>query len=290
MFFHLLLRLLSILPLGWLQDAGAVLGKIFIRCNSKRANIVRRNITLCFPYLSPKQQQLLVEQSSGELGKWLMECPYAWLRDSNAIAAKISVSNGKLLKEAKQKNHGVLIVVPHLGNFEFINHYLANTCHFASFYRPHSNKNIETISHQARTQIGATMIPANRQGLKSAYQHLRSGNVLTILPDHLPSKTAGVFAPFFGVPAHTGRLTHSLLRNTKAEALLACVIRLPKAEGFEIQFSPLSGLDCESALESATRMNTAIEQAILAHPEQYHWIYHRFSRQPDDKPSPYRSS
>ena len=61
---------ISYFPLRWLQAIGACLGKIALRFNKKRLHIVRRNIEVCFPELSPSEQAELLIEVSKEFGKW----------------------------------------------------------------------------------------------------------------------------------------------------------------------------------------------------------------------------
>ncbi|MFT7223903.1 MAG: KDO2-lipid IV(A) lauroyltransferase [Cellvibrionaceae bacterium] len=287
-FIALIILPFSYLPLSLLQSIGSKVGKIALRLSKKRWHIARRNIEVCFPELSSDEKNQLLTKVGEESGKWFFESGYVWHRKPELLRRKVRVKNPELLDTAYKKNKGVIIVLPHLGNFEFINYYIPFLYPFGSMYRPfNSSSFVEKIILRGRSRVGTTMFSTNAEGVRGAYKHLKAGKILAVLADHLPSRKSGVFAPFFGKPAHTGRLTHALARYNQSEVLLAAVMRLPSGGGFEITFSELPNLNCETPVESATHMNLAIESAIRLAPEQYQWVYQRFSRQPDGEPKVY---
>ena len=150
----------------------------------------------------------------------------------------------------------------------------------ASMYKPLDSALAETLIAEQRQRFGTLMFGTDIKGVKQAFRHLKKGKLLVILSDHLPSRAAGVYAPFFGSPALTGKLTHALARHNHSATLLATVIRQPQGQGFEIEFSPVNGLHSEDPIAAATHLNAAIEQAIRKAPAQYQWGYTRFGKQP----------
>lgn len=103
---------------------------------------------------------------------------------------------------------------------------------------------------------------------------------MAVLSDHLPSEEAGVHAPFFGRPALTGKLTHSLARYNASEVLIATVIRLQGGQGYEVSFSPIDGIQTEDAIKAAKALKQAIEKSTMLAPNQYQWVYRRFAKPP----------
>ena len=279
----------SLLPLRVLQFIGKWFGLLALKTNKKRLYITQRNLEVCFPELSDLERDKLTRKVAEESGKWFFESGYVWYRKPDKLRDKVSVKNPELLEAAYNKNKGVIIILPHLGNFEFINYYLPFNYPFGSMYRPFKDSDfVEDMIFKGRSRVGTTMFATNTSGVRGAYKHLKEGKVLAVLSDHLPIKNAGVFAPFFGIPAHTGKLAHALAKFNHSEALLAAVIRLPRGRGFEITFSNIKGMDCDDVVESTTTMNKAIEDAVRQAPEQYQWVYRRFSRQPDGAEKVYK--
>ena len=269
------------MPLRWSQAIGAFLGVIIVKMNKKRKHIIECNLQACFPNKTKEEQQQLVKATAAENGKWVMETAHVWFGNPRKLKDCLSIKNPDLLEQAYHSGKGVLIVLPHLGNWEMLNVYipqLYSGC--ASMYKPFASAMVEMIVSQQRKRVGTCMFGTDIKGVRQAFKHLKKGNILAILSDHLPSRKAGVYAPFFGLPALTGKLTHSLARYNQSEILLATVIRQPKGQGFEIEFSAINGLQTEDAIEAATHLNATIEKAILKAPEQYQWGYTRFNKQP----------
>lgn len=270
----------GLLPLRWSQCIGCYLGKIAINVNKKRKHIITCNLKACFPEKSERQQQQLIQNTAKEAGKWFMESTYVWFRSPEYLANKITVKNPEILTTAFHKNKGVILILPHLGNWEVLNFYAPQNYPFGAMYKPIKSELIEKLVFKGRSRVGTSMFSADARGARQAFKHLKKGGVLAILPDHLPSVKAGVYAPFFGVNAYTGKLTHSLVKHNDSEVLLTTTLRKPHGKGFDIEFHLVDGMNTDSEVAAATAMNLAIEKGIRLAPEQYQWAYRRFSRQP----------
>ena len=117
------------------------------------------------------------------------------------------------------------------------------------------------------------------------------GGVLGILPDQEPPKNAGIFAPFFGVPAYTMVLVARLARRARAPVFIAYCERLSRGAGYHLHFSPISELlAIDPVEESVTAINRAVERCVKVLPTQYQWCYKRFRRRPPGEPPIYTRS
>lgn len=273
------------LPLRWSQAIGSMLGWLLIRCNGKRSHIARCNIRQAFPELSPEEQEALLNQTAKEAGKWFIESSYVWFRNPNYLINKVSVRNPEILDEAYKEERGVVVILPHLGNWELLNFYVPQHYQFGAMYKPVKSPLFEKVIFNARTRVGSDMFATDGPGVRKALKALKKNYVIAILSDHLPSRQAGVYAPFFGRPALTGKLTHSLAKANQSEVLLASVLRKPKGAGFEIVFQKVTGVTEASNNDrdkAATALNKAIEESILLAPAQYQWVYRRYAHPPRD--------
>lgn len=273
---------LSYLPLDYLQVLGASLGRLLIRFNKNRVHIARCNIAACFPKLSAIEQERLLIRNAEETGKWFVELAYAWFRKPEFLASLLTVKNPCVLQEAFDQGKGLVLVVPHLGNWEMLNFWVPQHFPTGTFYRPSKSDFLDHMVIKGRTR-GTRLFKADRSELKSAFKFLKAGNVIVILSDHLPTREAGVLAPFFNIPALTGKLTQTLARINESPVILATSIRKPAGGGFEVEFFPIKGMHTKDPIEAATRLNLSIEQAIRDNPEQYQWVYRRFASTKDKK-------
>jgi lauroyl/myristoyl acyltransferase len=99
---------------------------------------------------------------------------------------------------------------------------------------------------------------------------------------------AGVFVPFFGIPASTITATSRIAQSTNA-VVVPCITRiLPRGRGYEVRLlPPLENFPTDDPVADAARMNREIEAWVREMPEQYMWSYRRFKTRPNNEPSLY---
>lgn len=282
---RLLARLLSLLPLGVVQTIGAACGLIVYLLKSGPARVTRTNIALCFPSLDLPQREALAKKSLMETGKMTTEMGICWLRDTPvALRLVKKVRNEHLLREALAHKKGVVLMAPHIGNWELLNLYVASRYSITALYQPPKMAELDDFVLAARSREGSRMVPTNQRGVAKLLQTLRQGEMVGILPDQEPPREAGVFAPFFSVPALSMQLVSRLINRTGARAVCGFARRLPLGKGFEIIFLPADeALYSEDVQTSVTGLNRSVESCIAQAPEQYQWEYKRFKTGPEGK-------
>ena len=196
-----------------------------------------------------------------------------------------TIAGQGLLTDSLATGRGVLLLVPHFGNWEFLALYLGRY-QLVALYDPPHQQELETAVRHARQRTGAELAPLNQSGLKKAYQTLKSGGLLGVLPDQVPDRRAGIHVPFFGHPALTMTLGHRLARTTGAKVLIASATR--NGDAFDITFSEADSRIFEPDTRQAlTVMNQDIEALVCTAPDQYQWEYRRFKSAPQGQPKVY---
>lgn len=286
--FRLLLFTTAALPLRLAHQCATVLAKLGWRWSKKQKNIVLTNISLCFPELSPSQQQNLAKQSLAETLKTFFELGRVWRRYGNDISPLIkSVEGEQVLRQAMAKGKGVLLAAPHFGNWEVLNLWLAKFPDFAFLYKPPGDPTFEQILLKQRGQSGAKQIAADKRGVRQVLEVLKSGGLMAILPDQQPKSGQGIFAPFMQQTAYTMSLFSKVAQKTQVPVVIAAARRLPKGKGFAIHIQAVDQNIYNPDLKhSVTTLNTEIQQLLKTAPAQYQWSYKRFSIQPNGH-SPY---
>ena len=107
-----------------------------------------------------------------------------------------------------------------------------------------------------------------------------------MLPDQVPSRGEGLWAPFFDKPAYTMTLPVRLQRQSGATLLLAHGERLPDGEGWRVHFSTIAGTLADDPAVAAAQINAALERLIRTNPEQYLWGYDRYKAPRSAPPRP----
>ncbi|MEO0442976.1 MAG: lysophospholipid acyltransferase family protein [Pseudomonadota bacterium] len=270
------------LPLWACRGMGRVLGFLLWATPNRSRSTTVKNIALCFPELCPKAQQRLVFSSLQHTGMLTFEVapiwqkPYKWLEKY-----LLHIENKQLFDQAQEKPQGLIILLPHLGNWEIFSRFIPAQCDAIGLYEPPAFPELEKLIKNSREKTGASMVPTNSRGVAALLKYLRKGGTTCILPDQVPTQKdrGGVFAPFFGHPAYTMTLVNQLQQRTACTVIGATAKRVSK--GFVIRFWQVDNSVYQSdELTAATAVNAMVEASVRDAPEQYQWEYKRFRRVP----------
>ncbi|MCP5416784.1 MAG: lysophospholipid acyltransferase family protein [Chromatiaceae bacterium] len=288
-----LIEWLSRLPLWVNQHLGVLFGWVLYHFSNRERDTARVNIKLCFPQLTTAQQEQMLRLNLIESARTLFELPAHWRRGVRYVDELLQLGEGAELPEQMlRQRRGLIFLTPHLGAWELGAHYIARLAPTTILYRPPREPALEHIITRGRAQSGARPVPTSPSGVKALYQALHRHEIVGILPDQQPrhaSKSAGVFAPFFDIPALTMVLVNRLVRQTGAAVLYTYVERLPAASGYRMHFfSAPDGVDDPDPVVAATALNQGVEACVRRCPLQYQWSYRRFSVRPDGGRSPYK--
>jgi KDO2-lipid IV(A) lauroyltransferase len=129
------LHILSWLPLGLARWLGQVLGLLAWSLRTRMQQTTATNLRLCFPALSQTERDQLGRRSLQATMQTIMEAGAAWLWPARRTLALIQrVDNLALLEQAKVAGKGVIVLAPHLGNWEVLGLYL-NACGLGQSYQ-----------------------------------------------------------------------------------------------------------------------------------------------------------
>jgi KDO2-lipid IV(A) lauroyltransferase len=284
-----LFRFIAILPLFVLQAIGAGFGRLLWLLNTQSRYVTEVNLKLCFPDLSPQQRQILAKRSLIESSKTLLEVIAIWLSplEKNKTLIK-RVSGQDCLDQALQKKQGVILLAPHLGNWELVGMFGAQIGPFTAMYAPAKMHTMRKIMYAGREQFGCKLAPTNTQGVRILLKALKLSESIGILPDQVPEPEGGLYAPFFGEPALTMTLIATLAARTGATVICGYAKRLQGESGFEICLRPaVANIASENLQEAVVALNQSVEACVRDCPEQYQWEYKRFKRRPAGLPRLY---
>ncbi len=289
----IVLRFLSRQPLPRLQKWGHWLGDLMYRKNTKSAKITRKNLSLVYPDLSSGQLEEKVRLSLRETMKTGLEFGWCWMAPMDQILSQIKDVNGlDLLQRAHAAGNGVIVLGPHLGNWELLGHLINQYYPFSVMYAIPNNPALENIIVEGRTRAGMKLAPANMKGVAQLLKLLKEGEMVGNLPDQEPDdRSGGVFAPFMGVDALSPKLVTRLISKTGAKVVAGFAERLPNGEGFNIHFIDAEeGIYSQDDIEAVTAMNRTVETLVAMAPEQYQWEYKRFKRRPKGEKKLYKAA
>jgi len=271
--------LLSKLPLSFSRALGSAIGYLSCLSCSRGYKVTLKNLEIAYPELSEAERRKMANESVRQSAKMAAETPAVWFRNEKWRRAKtLSVSNEDLMLAARDSGKGVLILLPHFGNWEMAGIRIAQLMTSTAMYAPPKLSALEPLMKSGRYL--ADLVPANNKGVMKVFKALRRGEMTFLLPDQVPGREGGIFAPFFGRPVFTMTLVQRLVQKAEPVVLLAYAIR--KKGGFDIGYmEPDPSIYSEDELEAVSAMNRSIEQLIEKAPTQYQWEYKRYKKQPD---------
>lgn len=287
--FILLLRLLARLPLPALRFLGGVLGLLLGYVPGRRFRTAVINLRACFPQRDDAWHQNTARKSLIHEARSLLETPRLWrLPPARVRRLAVETAGFDLLERAKEKGTGVVLITPHLGNWEFSGLYLALEVKMHSMYRPLKHPALDRYARAGRERTGGVLVPADRGGVRAQLEALRAGQAVGILPDHTPRRLEdGVLAPFFGVPAATAALAARLARRQGVTVLAVRCLR--RRGGFRLEVLPADArVYAPEPATAAAGLNATVEACIGEAVEQYWWSYPRFRKRRMEPPSLYR--
>ncbi len=244
--------------------------RLLLLMDSDSAKISRVNIQLCFPELSEREVSALVRESLADMVLLVFEFAQMTYRSEQELMAQIlSVEGEDLLKQAFDSKRGVLLLVPHFGNWELLCAFLGLNYSVAALYAPPKVAALEPVILATRERFGGELFAIDTAGMRSILRVLKQGKLVAILPDQVPDRNAGVYADFFGHPALTMSLVHRLIDKNAPDVIIGSVQRKKSDDGygyvarFETLADSIEGQDAQGCAEV---LNRSIERVVRRAP------------------------
>lgn len=280
-----LLRLFALLPLPLAHALGAALGALGAVVPSSFARRTRFHIARCLPELAPPARRRLAFRALVEAGKTIAELPFLfWGGEGRVVRALRAVHGRERLDAAVAAGKGVIAASPHLGSWEMAGLAYSRLQPIVTMYRPQEEP-WDSLIKAGRSRFGAAVVPSDRSGMRRLLEALHRGGSIGVLPDQDPPTGSGVFAPFFGIVAHSPVFASRLARRTGATILYVYAERLGWGRGFVLHIEPAPPeVADEDEAGAVTAVNRGVEACIRRFPAQYYWAYMRFRRRPAGEP------
>ena len=220
----------------------------------------------------------LARESFRHMGRALVDSlrlkKYA--RDPGSIC--IAIEGGELVEEAFKKGNGLLLCIPHFGNWEMLV-LLGNRFSRPLFdvARVIENPRIERHVLRVRAMAGMNFIGKDSAARK-ILRCLKDNCGVGIFMDQNAGRE-GIYVDFLGRKASTYPTVATLAPRTGAQVLLIYSVMEPGGYRFVVEKMKLEGGESPSAsvvAENTGRIMKRFEEIIRAHPNQYFWVHQRW--------------
>ncbi len=272
----LFFRLFSRLPFFWARWIGGQLGKLAYVLKTREYSTTLKNLEVCYPEMAQSERVDFAKRSLQETGKTALEIPVIWrLRERAGYLVK-QVENETMFTSAINNPDGLIVVAPHHCNWELVGVYLSSITEVVYLYQPHEDPDVDNFVKRGRSYPQSSLAPTSKRGVLQIIKTLKAGGTTGILPDQIPEESSGgEFSTFFGQPAFTMTLVHSLIQRSGCQVIVCSTKRVE--EGFEVIFQkPDDDIYSEDVNKSLAAINKTVEACIENSPAEYSWEYKRF--------------
>jgi KDO2-lipid IV(A) lauroyltransferase len=275
------------LPEGMADAFGRRLGAAVYRMGIRRAT-VEQNLRLAFPDRTEAWRNSVARGAYEHLGREAAAMLRLAKLDPRAVVERTVTRGWDEMEGALAEGKGCILVTGHYGNWEIAAAAVAaRGVPIAAIVRRQGNLLVDQRLDDTRRRLGVETV-SQREAPSRIPRVLRKNGVVGIVGDQ-DARRAGVFVPFFGVPASTHR-GPALFALRFGAPVFACVARRLPGPGVRYEVSgtrvpvPRTG-DLEADMEALTaELAARLEAAVREAPEQYFWFHRRWKSKPRPEP------
>jgi KDO2-lipid IV(A) lauroyltransferase len=277
----------STLPEGAADRFGARLGGAVHRLGIRRKT-VEQNLRLAFPEQTEAWREDICRRAYQHLGREAAAMLRLAKLDRQAVIDRTVTRGWDEMEDALSEGKGCILVTGHYGNWEIAAAAVAaRGVPISAIVRRQGNLLVDQRLDATRRRLGVETI-VQRDAPRAVPKALRKNGVVGIVGDQ-DARKAGVFVPFFGVPASTHR-GPALFALRFGAPVFACVARRLPGTGvrYEVQGTRVpvrqTG-DLEADMQTLTaELAARLEAHVREAPEQYFWFHRRWKSKPEPEP------
>jgi len=283
--------LFTLLPISVIDWAGCRLGNIAASKNKKRFNIVKTNLSLCFPDKDNAEIERLVVKHFQAQFRSLLHYSILWWRPVSVVRKKIRTTGFEQIDNYQQQGKKIIVLLSHNVGLDFAAASIAMEYKANAPYKKMRNPVIDWLIANGRMRFGkhyGSKLFTREDGLKPLIRETRAGKILIYLADEDLGEKNSIFVPFFGVQKATIPLLGRLAKLCDAVVLPCVGCYEPENRRYTVKLLPkIEGLPSGDEEQDSLSMNKAIEQAIEQCPIQYLWTLRYFQTRPEGEVSVY---
>jgi KDO2-lipid IV(A) lauroyltransferase len=267
-------RIVRVLPHKWAYGLFEKLANYLVKKNGKGVKRLRSNLSRIKPGSSTTEMDALLRQAmSSYLRYW---CDTFRIQDWSVseIQESVTLTRGELLLDPMREGWGVVIALPHSGNWDHAGAY------FCSLGIP-----LVTVAERLKPEalfqrflryrqaMGFEVLSIDSRSFATLIKRAREKRLIALVSDRDLS-ASGIDVAFFG----------STARMPAGPALLAIKTGIPLVvahvsytrSGIQIEFTSVEvavdGSESERVALTTQRMASLFEKGIAAHPQDWHML------------------
>ena len=242
--------------------------------NGKNVSRLRSNLRRAKPDITALDLDLLVFDAMRSYMRYWCDTFRFPDWSPQRVRETVTVTNEHLLIDAIEAKTGVIVSLPHAGNWDHAGAYFCakgiNLVTVAERLKP---EKLFLKFLQYRRAMGMEVLPLDGRVLGTLAQRLRQGALVALVADRDLSRT-GIDVDFFGGPSRMPAGPALLALKTNAPLITAFVsyTELGIHIDFKLIILPSAGSEAEKVSEIVQMTAKHFEEGISEHPEDWHML------------------
>lgn len=271
--------LISILPFGLLYFFSDVVYFIVFRCFCYRKKVVLKNLRNAFPGKSEAEIDIICRAFYHNLCDFMLETFKILTISKKSILARcrFSPQGLALLKKYAEEGRSTIMVMGHLGNWEWAGHPFSLLCtqQLVVIYHPLQNKYFDRLMRHMRSRFGTKMIPM-KTSFKEMLAHKKELTTTVFISDQTPFPENAYWATFLNQDTPVFKGTEVIAKKMNLPVIYAAIKKVKRGY-YEMRAETLVGNPAATTDGAITELHTRrLEQDIIAQPESWLWSHKRW--------------
>jgi lauroyl/myristoyl acyltransferase len=242
--------------------------------NGKNVSRLRSNLRRTQPNMTALDLDLLVFDAMRSYMRYWCDTFRFPDWSTQRVQETVTVKNEHLLLDAIAAKTGVIVTLPHAGNWDHAGAYFcAKGIHLVTVAEHLKPEKLFLKFLSYRQAMGMEVLPLDGRVLGTLAQRLRQGALVALVADRDLSRS-GIDVNFFGGPSRMPAGPALLALKTNAPLITAFVSYTES--GIHIDFNEVTisttGSDEEKVVEIVQRMANQFEAGISVHPQDWHML------------------
>ena len=247
---------------------------LLVKRNGKSVQRLRLNLSRTKPNLTSLDLEILVVDAMRSYMRYWCDTFRFPDWSQQRVVSTVSVTNEHLLMDAIAAKTGVIVALPHAGNWDHAGAYFcANGVRLVTVAERLKPEKLFLKFLSYRESMGMEVLPLDGRVLDTLAQRLNDGALVALVADRDLSRS-GIEVDFFGGPARMPAGPALLALRTKAPLITAFVSYTDT--GIHIDFNtvvlPGSGSEKEMVQEIVQMTAQQFESGIAQAPQDWHML------------------
>lgn len=276
------------MPANLRDRLGSVIGGLAMRYHRRRYNIVKVNLSLCFPELDDDAREAMIQRHFRAQFQAMLNYGALWWGTPSKLRNQIVLQGQEQIGHYRSKGKNVIIMACHSVALDFGVTGVTMDYSASGPFKPVKSPIINWLVARGRTRFGGRVYTRD-VGLRPIVKDLKAGRLLFYLPDEDLGAEQSVFVPFFGQEKATIPVLGRLAKLGDAVVLPCISCYDAQKNRYIVHLLPaIENFPQGDDVIDATMMNQALEAAIRVCPDQYLWSLRYFKTRPGNQVSPYK--